>query len=67
MIKSETTTPFASRMQKMPTVSIPRIPRMMAIQIIGPVQHLTSTRKMMARKIATKTEVRRTGHPYLRS
>ena len=65
--KSDTTTPLASRIQKIPTVNIPSIPRMIAIQMIGPVQHLTRTRKMIARNMAAKTAVKRTGQPYLRS
>ena len=66
-MKSETITPFASRMQKIPTVSIPKMPRMIAIQMIGPVHILTNTRKMIDKKMAAKTATRRTGHPYLRS
>ena len=52
---------------KIPTVSIPKMPRIIEIQIIGPVQHLTNNKKIIERKIEANTATTSTGHPYLKS
>ena len=66
-MKSETITPLASRMQKMPMASIPRMASTIAIQMMGPVQILTSRKKMSESRMAAKTATRTTGQPSLKS
>ena len=50
-------------MKRIPTVIIPRTQMMMVIQMMGPVQSLTKTKKRSERKMAAKAAAIRTSQP----
>ena len=63
VIKSATTTPFASRIKKIPRVIIPKIQTTIKIQIMGPAQQRTKAKKMSESTIAAKAATSKAAYP----